>query len=166
MSTRISAVAVVLSVLAGALFGGGCVSNPIPDDKVLRIDQLGQSTHGLWVVVALRADTPVEGELLAADRREIIVAEHGVVHIPLSQVEKATVCVYPWSKAGAIWASLGLASTASHGGYLIISAPIWLATALIAGTTEHNAPLIVYPDDPIEELAKYARFPIGLPPGF
>ena len=65
----------------------------------------------------------------------------------------------------ALWTVAGTLSTASHGVALLLSAPAWIIGGSVATTKVSHAPLITYPSRPWSDLARYARFPQGLPIG-
>jgi hypothetical protein len=56
-------------------------------------------------------------------------------------------------------------STISNGYLLGITAPLWIITGIVASSNESRAPLRGVPPLVWADLAAYARFPQGLPPG-
>ena len=58
-----------------------------------------------------------------------------------------------------------MVTTISNGVFLLLTAPAWLITGLVAAGNESHAPLRDVPPLAWAELAAYARFPQGLPPG-
>jgi hypothetical protein len=81
-------------------------------------------------------------------------------------VKKGLVARYS-SEAGPIagFAALGVVSTISNGYLLGITAPLWIITGIVASSSESRAPLRGVPPLVWADLAAYARFPQGLPPG-
>jgi hypothetical protein len=81
-------------------------------------------------------------------------------------VKKGLVARYS-SEAGPIagFAALGVVSTISNGYLLGITAPLWIITGIVASSNESRAPLRGVPPLVWADLAVYARFPQGLPPG-
>ncbi len=112
---------------------------------------------------------PVDGELVEAGRDGVtlLTDRRSVVRFQRSDCERVTVAAYrTYDSVPQWWTGLGMASTLSHGGFLIISAPVWLITGGATLVFMHNRPIHRYPDDPLESLAAFARFPQGIPPGF
>jgi hypothetical protein len=113
-------------------------------------------------------DSDTLGELLGIDPEHLYVLENErTVAIPRSSVERVSIKLYTsGATAAGIWTGLGTISTLSHGLYLIITAPIWLATGVPTtaslAATNH---LRVEPAQ-LDRLDQFARFPQGLPSGW
>ena len=164
---RIRAAAAAWALLGGGLWA--CATNPAPKGWLPAAAEAPRSTRGGWIVLTRSGGGKagrVAGELIAVDEAGFVVlTTTGVAKVSLPQVERARVAGYAsaWSEL-ALWDGAGVASTLSHGGFLVFSVPMWLVgTAFMAG--ESKAPLIDYPAKPVAQLRKYARFPQGLPPG-
>lgn len=100
---------------------------------------------------------------VSADRIYVLTVS-GLVDVPQASVTRAQLDAYRTAQ-GAIagWFILGLLSTASHGGYLLLSVPMWLIGGGVALSAESHAALISYPKKPFAAFRPYARFPQGLP---
>jgi hypothetical protein len=90
----------------------------------------------------------------------------GVAWVPRAAITRATVAGYDIGAGRlATWATVGTISTISHGVALVLSAPVWIIGGSVATSKANHAPLITYPSRPWSDLARYARFPQGLPIG-
>jgi hypothetical protein len=127
-------------------------------------------TYGGWIHVQTGgyARRSVNGELIAIEADSMYVLTASEFEILLIQdIETATLVGYD-SDAGYMvgWTVAGMLSTLSHGYILVFSAPVWLLGGLAAATTESSATQRVFPKDAtLESLARYSRFPQGLPDG-
>jgi hypothetical protein len=156
------------SAIVMLAMAAGCMRNPVPDERILEAEQLPRWTRGLWAVAEPVGSDPIDGELVAADKDGVVLlTERGVARLALADCERVTVAAYrTYDSVPGIWSLFGLASTVSHGGFLLISAPVWALTGSITLVNMHNHPIYRYPDERIESLARFARFPQGLPPGW
>lgn len=123
---------------------------------------------GFTVRVRAAAGAPeVEGELLATGPGGLWIAtDAGVVNVaaaPGAPPRELVVTVGADQSAGlAAVTVLGSASTVTHGFFLVLSLPIWIATGTVTAVrSARGAYADGAADDP--ELAAYARFPQGLP---
>jgi hypothetical protein len=141
-----------------------CLNNP--DPRAPNVGSIPSSKFGAWIVVTDRDGRVTSGELLAIG--------HGIIHvkpgarenasIPLHQVRTAELYKYESDWGFGVWGGLGTLATISHGFILIFSAPIWIiASSVTAGVESYHVRLEL-PDDDINELAKWARYPQGMPP--
>jgi hypothetical protein len=86
--------------------------------------------------------------------------------IPTAAVKRGKLTAYAAEK-GAVttWAVLGALSTISNGGFLILTAPMWIIGGPLAVGSESRAPERKNPPLTWVELAPFARFPQGMPEG-
>jgi hypothetical protein len=141
-----------------------CLNNP--DPRAPEVGSIPISKFGAWIVVTERDGRVTSGELLAID--------HGMIHvkpgardtasIPLHQVRTAELYKYESDWGFGVWGALGTLSTISHGFLLIISAPVWIIAASVTAGVESYHVRLKLPDDDVNELAKWARYPQGMPP--
>lgn len=148
-----------------------CAGNPAPAGFLPSPAQAPQDVYGGWIQVTMSAgrhDSTIAGELIAARADTVwVLPDSGpVVVVPTSTVKDARVARYR-SDAGAIagFTALGVVSTISNGYLLGITAPLWIITGIVASSNESRAPLRGVPPLGWPDLAAYARFPQGLPPG-
>jgi hypothetical protein len=127
-------------------------------------------THGHDVEIQLAAGCAVTGELLATDSDYLWVRraqKREVLGVPTVLVERVNIELYT-SESAAIggWTALGALTTPSHGGFLILSLPVWLLTGITTSSyaAAHNDTHAAPKDFP--KLYEYARFPQGLPPAY
>lgn len=165
LSRRSGAVACLLALLTA-----GCASVPAPKDWLPTPEASAYEAFGGWLEAEYgpkRERQKVEGELIAVTADSLyVLVRNDLVSVPKATVRTATVAGYDNHAARlGTWALLGTLSTLSHGAGLIISAPVWVLSGIIATASAARAPLTRYPDRAWEALATYARFPQGLPPG-
>lgn len=148
-----------------------CAGNPAPAGFLPSPSAAVRDVYGGWIEVTVpvgRNDSTVAGELIAvrADTVWILPDSGPVVAVPSSTVKKGRVARYN-SQSGAIagFTALGVVSTISNGFLLGITAPLWIITGIVASSNESHAPLRGVPPLAWADLAAYARFPQGLPPG-
>lgn len=141
-----------------------CLNNP--DPRAPEVGSIPISKFGAWIVITERDGRVTSGELLAID--------HGMIHvkpgarenasIPLHQISGAELYKYESDWGFGVWGALGTLATISHGAWLIFSAPLWIITSSVAAGYESYHVRLKLPDDDINELAKWARYPQGMPP--
>src|SRR5262249_32903974 len=126
------------------------------------------SGRGAYSYLQLAGERHETGELIAADsdRFWILTNEPRLVTVPVASVERAWFGVYSTNE-GALgaWTGVGSLSTISHGAFLIISFPVWLAVGVTASAVESGRGLVTYPPTKLAVVRRYARFPQGLPAG-
>jgi hypothetical protein len=158
-------------VLAPLFFAVACAGNPAPAGFLPSPAEAVRDVYGGWIevtVTAGRHDSTIAGELIAARADTVwILPDSGpVVVVPTSTVKRGRVARYsPQTGAIAGYTALGVVSTISNGYLLGITAPLWIITGIVSSSSESRAPLLGVPPLPWTDLAAYARFPQGLPPG-
>jgi hypothetical protein len=156
---------------AALLLVAGCAINPAPHGFLPSPAEATADVYGGWIeltMVAGKHDSTVGGELIAVRDDSVWVLPDGghVAVIATGAVKQGRLVRYR-SDAGAVagFTALGVVSTASNGALLIITAPLWIITGVVASSNEAAAPLRRVPPLAWRDLAAYARFPQGLPPG-
>ncbi|HKA90678.1 MAG TPA: hypothetical protein VKE22_23615 [Haliangiales bacterium] len=145
-----------------------CTHNPVPDERILDAEQVPTWTRGLWVVVEPFSGNPVEGELVEASGQGVtVLIGQSLVRFRPPDCQRVTVAVFRTRESvPVIWTIAGTLSTLSHGGFLLISAPVWQIVGNTTVVLMHNRPIHQYPDDPLQDFARFARFPQGMPADF
>jgi hypothetical protein len=158
-------------MLAPLCLAVACAGNPAPDGFLPSPAQAVHDVYGGWIQVTVpagRHDGTIAGELIAARADTVwILPDSGpVVAVSTSTVKKGLLARYN-SEAGSIagFTALGVVSTISNGYLLGITAPLWIITGIVASSNESRASLRGVPPLVWADLAAYARFPQGLPPG-
>jgi hypothetical protein len=158
-------------MLAPLFLAVACAGNPAPAGFLPSPAQAPHDVYGGWIEVTVpagRHDSTIAGELIAArvDTVWILPDSGGVVAVATSALKKGRLANYT-SETGAIagFTALGVVSTISNGFLLGITAPLWIITGVVASSSESRAPLRDVPPLAWADLAVYARFPQGLPPG-
>src|SRR5262249_34692017 len=124
-----------------------CLVNP--DQRTRPVDLVARDGHGGWIVIIARHNAEIEGELIAIDPDSVrVLGPSGLISVARSDVEDAGLWGWDSEHGGVVvWGALGTLSTISHGFFLVISAPIWMATTAITTAVESHAPSVHYPAD-------------------
>lgn len=148
-----------------ALVASGCASTSAPDGWLPPPSEAGREAYGGWVEVET-AGALVEGELIALgpdslyvlglDDRLDVVARGAVTEARLAYADAAVQKTVLWGLGGTL-------STASHGFFLILTAPTWLIATAVSGPAESRAHKLRVSRDGWEPFRAFARFPQGLP---
>jgi len=149
-----------------ALLATACAGNTAPEGFLPTKVQAQTSAYGGWIELEV-ARQGVEGELLAVTADSVwVLTAQGARVIPTASVKEGKLTGYQ-SQTGAIsgFTALGVLSTASNGVVLILTAPLWIITGTVAGSHESRAPVSTVPEQRWQDLAVFARFPQGMPPG-
>jgi hypothetical protein len=146
-----------------------CARNPAPVGWQRPPEVVQHAALGAWITVQCveKREPCAEGELIAVDEdRFRVLTAAGLEDVEKQRVAKATLVAYT-NKRGSLgtWVGLGTLSTLSHGALLLVTAPVWIATGIAVTADESRAPLVRYPERPIQDFRPHARFPQGLPPG-
>jgi hypothetical protein len=158
-----------------ALFG--CATNNRRLDRSARMgepakvrpDVSAVPVRGFPVVVTSKVPALcVEGELLAVGTDRLYLAtEKGLVGVPMRTILHVRLELYPSNAlAMAAWSAGGFLSTASHGFFLLLTAPVWLVVGTAVTVHAYAANKRDIEPAEFDKLYQYARFPAGLPPGF
>lgn len=144
---------------------GRTIGSPVRNARIEDVPVRG------FDVVVVAAERDVSGELLAIDAQQLWVLEDPegepqLVSIPRAEVDKVSVEVFPSGAATTwTWTAVGTLSTASHGFFLIFSAPIWLATGVPVSVDQIvSNDLDLTRRSQLDALHQFARFPQGMPP--
>jgi hypothetical protein len=155
--------------VAAVLLLAACVHNPAPAAWLHPPDRVLEDPYGAWIALRVRTDSqPVAGEFLAvtADTVWVHALDGAVRRVPTASVVHGRVAIYDaraWRFG--VWTAVGIASTASHGIYLIFTAPLWglVGTAATVGQARSAMVDIRSPTD-WSRVERWARYPGG-PPG-
>jgi hypothetical protein len=154
-------------VLTAALLASatGCLRNLDPSPRSMATVQA--DAHGTFAIVSVTGQDAHVGELIAIGPSEVwILSGDELIQTPLQFVSELEVYPYEISTAGiAGWGVLGTLSTISHGFWLVFSAPVWILTSTITGVAHSRTARERYIPGNWQALAKWARFPQGLPYG-
>lgn len=146
----------------------GCAAPRAPLGYRADATQMQVDLRGSWVVVRKHNGDRFQGELLAVDADSLVVlAADGVaLRQSWNQVRKAR--LEAWlPRTGRIWGMYGVGTALSlgTGWFALLTAPLWHATAAgILGDYTHR-PVKTARAGSWQNLAPFARFPAGWPPG-
>lgn len=156
---------------APLILAAACAGNPGPEGFLPSPKDAVRDLYGGWIELTIpagRHDDRVSEELIAARADSVwILGDTGrVMAVATSTVKEGRLVRYR-SEAGAVmgYTALGMVSTLSNGFFLIFTAPAWLITGIVSSSAESGAPISNTPPLAWADLAAYARFPEGLPPG-
>jgi hypothetical protein len=143
-----------------------CVHDHPVDPRKHDAETFARSGLGAWVKVTTNGRT-LEGELISVDGVLLhVFSERSGAFWVFAQKEVSAVDVYPIADVDGLVAirTLGGLAMLPHGWWLVLSWPIYfgITASVING---HIDPIVHYPDHPWSDLAKWARFPQGLPEG-
>jgi hypothetical protein len=148
---------------------GACTSNPDPRSPSLKM--MEREGFGSYIVITLRDGHAIEGELISVEPTVIRVLSldranaHPLTWVAVTDVRHAELYTYESEGGLGVWGTLGALSTISHGAFLAISAPIWAIVSGVVAANEASHIQLEYPKTSWTEIAKWARFPQGMPPG-
>lgn len=149
----------------------GCASVQAPDGYLPDAAGTQWDVYGSWITVEYgNKDSTnfVEGEFIGfQDSVVYILTESEPFTIRYEEVKSASLDVNTrQTNLFAAWTLLGTLSTASHGFYLILSAPLWLVTGITNtvsasydGRYAEDYPGVTW----WQSLSKFSRFPQGIP---
>jgi hypothetical protein len=153
-----------------AILAAACASNTAPSGFLPTPREAQRAAFGGWIELELlgtaRQQT-VQGELLAVTADTVwVLSDSAAEVLPTSVVGGGKLTAWR-SGTGAVAGGtvLGVLSTISNGVLLIFTAPLWIVTGTVAGTSESFAPQRDMPPLRWAELARFARFPQGMPLG-
>lgn len=152
-------------VLAAALAGAGCATNPDPRGYSYEVIQ--RTAYGGWIELTLTSGAQDRGELLVVGGDDVTVLDdmNFVETFPRAQIATARLWKYHRPDGNGVWGLIGSLTTISHGFFLIFTLPVWIATTSIGAGVDSAAQHLDVPGDDWDELAKWSRFPQGVPPG-
>jgi hypothetical protein len=141
-----------------------CANNPDPRPRTP--EDVLTDTHGAWIVVHMHDGTAAEGELIDVQPTFVrVLTGAGVVRESRPAIATASLYTYqPELSSFVAWGVLGTLSTIANGVFLVFTAPAWELTAGLSSLAERSHVKMQYPDDTLEALGQWARFPGGMPP--
>ena len=158
---------VILSCLCLASLMTRCASIHSPQGWLPTLSEVQSQAFGGWTSIEYQSAGETKsssGELLAMQEgRLFILNESGVSEIFVSEVQRIQLEIFKEERIAGLWAILGVLSTASHGGWLLLTAPIWIISGIGFSSGESKTGLMEFQGPPSEEIKKFARFPQGLP---
>ncbi|MBI1807349.1 MAG: hypothetical protein HYR76_09900 [Ignavibacteria bacterium] len=140
-----------------------CASTRAPSGWLPDADQARSSMFGGWVEIKSRQGQ-IWGELIAVSDDTVFVADTTLRAITSTEILSARLVTYDGGGLMGLSVLLGTLSTISNGGFLILTAPMWLIGGSIAATSRSYDPIIDYPAKPLKQFVPFARYPQGLPP--
>jgi len=159
-----------VAVLLLALTQAGCLFGAEGPASLPSVDNAGASVRGGHIQLVYRGNqrrAHIEGELLAVDRGSLVVLTDvpSLIAVPIDRLVSAK--LHGWkSQPGRVnaGATLGALSTITHGGFLLLTVPMWgIAGAVASGSEASAARLDMGPKDTGRQFRKFARYPAGLP---
>lgn len=136
-------------------------------DYLPKVDGLGTSPYGAYIVVKSNAAPTLRGELIAVQSDSLFVMDEELMEMairPLNQVDEFYLR-YAQPKHYSYTIPLAAAWSISHGKYAVITMPINLiATISVTAEGWHS---FEYKREDLNnaDLAMFARFPQGIPQG-
>jgi hypothetical protein len=148
--------------------GVACARHSAPPDFLPNKVEVQEQSFGGWVDLVLRSeqeDRSVAGELIAATADSLwVMSGSTVVVVPVTSVASGQLAGYDSESGQVVGAvALGAISTISNGFFLVFTAPMWLIGGSIAANSQGKVGLEDLPPMQWAELARFARFPQGIP---
>jgi hypothetical protein len=162
MNNRIT----TLTVLTWFLLQACAVPNIVPE-----YDSIGASPFGAYIRVQTIGDEIVMGELLYTDTVSIsvLMKRRGIDSVGVQQIQYDSISnfslVYGKAPSYAWTIPVFTLFTFTHGILLLFTAPINLISTIAVTVSAEGAYAYSKHDISLAELAKFARYPQGLPPG-
>lgn len=155
-----------------AAVSAACATMQAPRGFLPTRATIGQTARGAWAVVTTVGSSTqppqnTQGELLSVNDGQVrVLTERGLVSVATGRLVRVRLQTFePRTGSAALGLLLGTLSTASHGAYLIFSAPAWLLTGSVSIGAETRSAILEHPPEPLVRLGAFARFPQGYPPG-
>lgn len=152
-----------------------CASVKAPNNWLPEPEKISEDVYGAWIT--LRLEDTLDGEynfvggefLIYENDRLYILNQDELSIINIKDIKEAVIDLYQreTNTLTGWWVGMTL-STASHGWFLALSAPIWLVSGIInSAIASHSGRFAKYFPDEIwfEAMKKISRFPGGLPKG-
>jgi hypothetical protein len=159
---------VSIALLILSLLAVGCAARYSPRGYLEEPRKTQKDTFGGWVrlKIAEKDIRTISGELIALSSDSIFVANETFHALALSNIKSARLEAYN-SQAGHMGALVGLGTllTVSNGIGLLFTAPMWILGGGTATIFQSYEPIIEYPEQELDRLQPFARYPQGLPPG-
>jgi hypothetical protein len=141
-----------------------CATTNAPDNWLPEPEASVADPYGGWIDIQPRKGRIISGELIAVSSDSVYLADSSMYALAKGNILNARVAYYDAGTELAMGAVLGPFVTLSNGLFLIFTAPMWIIGGPIAASSRSFDPIVDYPKKPLEDFAKYARFPQGIPP--
>ena len=146
-----------------------CAHNTAPAGWLPKPTEAQTAAYGGWIELTYLGseERHTDGELIAVSAESVwVLSGNEGLAIPTAGVKRGKLTAYAAQKGGlTLWTVVGTLSTISNGAFLIFTAPMWIIGGSLAVGGESRAPQRKSPSLAWVELAPFARFPQGLPPG-
>jgi hypothetical protein len=150
------------------IFCASCASIRGPRELIPDPEEVPENPRGCWIELETKVDK-ISGEFigLSEDNVYVEVIKFGkkLYAVPRDEVKKAQIVVfYPdgTSYLG-LWTLLGVLLSFTHGGYLLISIPIWSLFGISSIIGRSYEPVFSYSKKELDKMSIYARYPQGVP---
>jgi len=174
MSERIRIILIIWSCF---LIIAGCSSKDVPNAYHYSALKSQWMITGNWTKISIierETEIPNEysGELIAVDLRKLyILSDSGIISFRTSEINSAVIYIFRSPKQHLLgYVSLipnfiGALESPEHAQYFVfMGLPLLVTSITLHVMNSHSRAKIKYPEDvTINDIAKYARFPAGLP---
>lgn len=152
--------------VALGLMLAGCARNTAPPGFLVTPRIAQSQAYGGWVELRVANGASVAGELIAVTAESVWVLGTAPMVVPVVGIKEGKVTSTDAEVGNVAGATgLGVLSTISNGILLVFTAPLWIIVGTAAGSSQSYAPERRVPPLHWADLAPFARFPQGLPPG-
>lgn len=148
----------------------GCATNSAPSRFLPSPEKARTDSYGGWVELVYSHPQGLRyaaGELIAVTQDSAwILGDVDRLVVPFAAVRSGKLTGYSHGGAAVVgYTFLGMLSTVANGWFLILTAPMWLITGTVAGVAQSHLPQDRLRPLTWTRLARFARFPQGLPAG-
>lgn len=145
----------------------GCATTHAPRNWLQNPEDLQTDAFGAWITVKTVDNQELAGELIAISADSVFIAGKTLTGIAKDSIKSARLVAYKSKATGMAVFSvvMTLATPFINGLYFVFTAPMWFFGGAIAASIRSYEPVLDYPGHDWEELALFARYPQGLPPG-
>lgn len=147
-----------------------CSTHSAPDGFLPTPIEAQTRAQGGWMEISRNGPDGLEtlaGELIAVTQDSVwILRSPQATALPTSEIVEGKLTGYD-SKHGDVAGAtfVGTVLTASNGAFLILTAPMWMIGGSLAAGSQSRVAMEDLPPVAWAELADFARFPQGMPPG-
>jgi hypothetical protein len=131
--------------------------------------EVPENPRGCWIELETKVDK-ISGEFIELSEEnvyvEVIKFGKKLYAVPRDEVKTAQIVVFYPDRKGylGLWTLLGvLLSLTTHGGYLLISIPIWSLFGISSIIGRSYEPVFNYSKKELDKMSIYARYPQGVP---
>ena len=157
-------------ILVLSFITAGCAASYAPDKWLPDTEDIPSNPYGGWITVIVKSDQDkwmqYSGEFIAVDDEKVYILYDSLYLLPKDKIVNSLLELDEKNSGLYVfWAIIGTISTASHGKFLVITAPLWIFTGITTtvGESLRDRYEMEESDQTYwESIKKFARFPQGV----